>query len=70
MARHHRQQCLALSVEQTPPASEAADPETTRIDVYLEQFARVVAAHDLSHLVLLITDGYDSPQKFITVSML
>ena len=55
----------SLSVEQTPPISEAPDPETTRIDVYLDQLTRVVSAHDLSHLRDVITDGYDSKQKFI-----
>ena len=56
----------ALSIEQTPPTSAATDPETTRIDVYLAQLTRVVSAHDLSHLRSVITDGYDSKQKFIT----
>jgi hypothetical protein len=55
----------ARSVEQTPPTSEATDPERTRIDVYLDQLTRVVSAHDLSHLRDVITDGYDSKQKFI-----
>jgi hypothetical protein len=54
------------SVEQTPPTSEATDPETTRIDVYLEQLTRVVSEHDLSHLCYVITDGDDSKQKFIS----
>jgi hypothetical protein len=55
----------ALSVEQTPPTSDATAPETTRIDVYLEQLTHVVSAHDLSHLRDVITDGSDSTQKFI-----
>ena len=55
----------SLSVEQTPPTREATAPATTRIDVYLDQLARVVSAHDLSHLRDVITDGYDSKQKFI-----
>src|SRR5215510_8334088 len=55
----------SLSVEQTPPTRDATDPETTRIDVYLDQLTRVVSAHDLSHLRYVITDGYDSKQKFI-----
>ena len=53
------------SVEQTPPTSDAPDPQTTRTDVYLDQLTRVVSAHDLSHLRDVITDGYDSKQKFI-----
>ncbi|HEX9872550.1 MAG TPA: transposase [Candidatus Tectomicrobia bacterium] len=53
------------SVEQTPPTSEATAPETTRIDVYLEQLTRVISAHDLSHRRDVITDGYDSKQNFI-----
>jgi DDE superfamily endonuclease len=55
----------ALSVEQTPPTSQATDPDTTRIDVYLKQLTRVVSAHDLSNLRYVITDGYYSKQKFI-----
>jgi DDE superfamily endonuclease len=55
----------SLSVEQTPPTREATDPETTRIDLHLDQLTRVISAHDLSHLRYVITDGYDSKQKFI-----
>ncbi len=55
-----------LSVEQTPPSGENADPDTTRIDVYLDQFTRLVTAHDLSPLRYLIADGGYSNQKFVT----
>ena len=54
-----------LSVEQTPSTGEATDPETTRIDIYLEQLTRVVSEHHLSHLRYVITDGYYSKQKFL-----
>jgi len=47
-----------LSVEQTPSTGEAPEPETTRIDVYLEQLTRVVSEHHLRHLRYVITDGY------------
>jgi hypothetical protein len=53
-----------LSVEQTPPTAKTTDAEATRIDVYLEQLARVVSAHHLRHLRYVITDGYYSKQKF------
>ena len=56
----------ALRVEQTPPPSEAPDPEATRIDAYLEQVTRVVSEPDLSPLRYVITDGYYSKQKFIS----
>jgi len=55
----------ALSVEQTPPSAESADPETTRMDVYLDQLSRVVKAHDLKFLRYVITDGAYSKQKFV-----
>jgi DDE superfamily endonuclease len=54
-----------LGVEQTPPTSEATDPETTRIDVYLKQLNRVVSEHHLGPLRYVITDGYYSKQKFL-----
>jgi DDE superfamily endonuclease len=54
-----------LSAEQTPPADKATDAEATRIDVYLEQLARVVSEYHLSHLRYVITDGYYSKQKFL-----
>src|SRR5947209_19291581 len=54
-----------LSVEQTPSTGEATDPETTRMDIYLEQLTRVVSEHHLSHLRYVITDGYYSKQKFL-----
>jgi len=54
-----------LSVEQTPSTGEASDPETTRIDVYLDQLTRVVSEQHLRHLRYVITDGYYSKQKFL-----
>jgi hypothetical protein len=54
-----------LSVEQTPPTSDAINPEATRIDGSLEQLTRVVSAHDLGFLHDVVTDGYYSKQKFI-----
>jgi hypothetical protein len=56
----------ALSVEQTPPGEELSGPDATRIDAYLEQFTRLVTAHDLSPLRYLIADGGYSHQKFVT----
>jgi hypothetical protein len=35
------------------------------MDVYLDQLVRVVSEHRLSHLRYVITDGYDSKQKFL-----
>jgi hypothetical protein len=54
-----------LSVEQTPPTSEAINPEATRIDGYLEPWSRVVSAHNLGSLHYVVTDGYYSKQKFL-----
>jgi DDE superfamily endonuclease len=54
-----------LSVEQTPPSAETADPAATRMDVYLDQLSRVVKAHDLRFLRYVITDGAYSKQKFV-----
>ena len=54
-----------LSAEQTPPTDKTTASEATRIDVYLEQLARVVSEHHLRHLRYVITDGYDSKQKFL-----
>jgi hypothetical protein len=54
-----------LSVEQTPPSAETADPETTRMDVYLDQLRRVVTTHDLRFLRYIVTDGAYSKQKFV-----
>ena len=54
-----------LSVEQTPPVDKTTNSEATRIDVYLDQLARVVSAHHLRHLRYVITDGYYSKQKFL-----
>ena len=52
-----------LSVEQTPSAGEAREPETTRIAVSLEHLTRVGSEQQLSHLRSVITDGYDSKQQ-------
>jgi hypothetical protein len=54
-----------LSVEQTPPTGPAADQETTRIDIYLDQVTRVVQQHALYPLRYVVTDGYDSKQQFL-----
>jgi DDE superfamily endonuclease len=54
-----------LSAEQTPPADKTTDAAATRIDVYLDQLARVVSEHHLRHLRYVITDGYYSKQKFL-----
>ena len=69
-----------LSVEQTPPspepsasessasessASDISAPETTRMDVYLDQLRRVVRAHDLTWLRYLLMDGAYSKQNFV-----
>jgi DDE superfamily endonuclease len=56
----------ALSVEQTPPSEEHSGPDASRIDAYLDQFTRLVTAHDLSPLRDLIADGGYSHQKFVT----
>jgi hypothetical protein len=55
-----------LSVEQTPTSVEADDPETTRMDVYLDQLRRVVKAHEFTFLRYVITDGAYTKQKFVT----
>src|SRR5262249_42259556 len=54
-----------LSVEQTPPSAATADPEATRMDIYLDQLRRVVTAHDLRFLRYVVTDGAYSKQKFV-----
>jgi len=54
-----------LSVEQTPPSAETADPETTRMDVSLDQRSRVVTTHDLRFLRDVVTDGADSKQQLV-----
>jgi hypothetical protein len=55
----------ALSVEQTPPSAETAEPQTTQMDVYLDQLSRVVKAHDLRFLRYVVTAGAYSKQKFV-----
>lgn len=54
-----------LSVEQTPPSAETAEPEATRMDIYLDQRRRVVTAHDWRLLRYVVTDGAYSKQKFV-----
>jgi hypothetical protein len=54
-----------LSVEQTPPSADTSDPETTRMDVYLEQLSRVLKAHALKVLRYVITDGAYSKPKCV-----
>ena len=39
-----------LSIEQTPPSDTSAEPQATRMDVYLDQVQRVVRDHHLYHL--------------------
>jgi len=53
-----------LSVEQTPPSLEA-NPESTRIDVYLAQLRRVVTQYHLYGLHYVRTDGAYSKVKFV-----
>src|SRR6266581_284847 len=55
-----------LSVEQTPPSADTADPEATRMDIYLDQLSRVVKAHDLRFLRYVVTDGGYSKQNFVS----
>lgn len=54
-----------LSIEQTPPSDKSAEPQATRMDVYLEQVQRVVRDHHLHHLRYVIADGYYSNRKFL-----
>jgi hypothetical protein len=54
-----------LHVDQTPPATQGAGPEATRMDFYVEQLTRIVTQHDLRHLRYVITDGYYSKKKFL-----
>jgi hypothetical protein len=54
-----------LRVEQTPPSADPANPEATRMDVYLDQLSRVVQAHDLSFLRYVVSDGAYSKQNFV-----
>ena len=46
-------------------ASDISAPETTRMDVYLDQLRRVVKAHDLTWLRYLLMDGTYSKQNFV-----
>ena len=59
---HNSAYCL--SVEQTPP-SRTADPECTRINIYLEQLSRVVTQYHLQPLQDVLTDGAFSKVKCI-----
>jgi hypothetical protein len=54
-----------LSADQTPPADQTPGAEATRMDVSLDQVARVVSAQHLRHLHSVITDGSYSKQKFL-----
>jgi hypothetical protein len=54
-----------LSVEQTPPSPTPSEPETTRMDISLDQLSRVVTAQDLSFLRYVVTDGAYSKQNFV-----
>src|SRR4030095_3089803 len=53
-----------LSVEQTPPTGVGLEQETSRIDIYLDQWTRVVRQQALTPLRYVVTDGYYSKQKF------
>ena len=66
LARSHGNCAYCLSVEQTPPSDESPDPNATRMDVYLDQLARVVTVHDLRVLRYVVADGAYSKQKFVT----
>lgn len=54
-----------LSVEQTPPSPIPSEPETTRMDIYLDQLSRVVTAQDLRFLRYVVTDGAYRKQHFV-----
>ena len=47
-------------------ASDISAPETTRMDVYLDQLRRVVKAHDLTWLRYLLMDGAYSNRTLLT----
>lgn len=59
---HNSAYCL--SVEQTPPSLEA-DPESTRMAVYLAQLRQVVTQYHLPPLKYVLTDGAFSKIKFV-----
>ena len=52
-----------LSVEQTPPTSDAINAEATRIDGDLKPLSRVVSEHDWGSRHDVVTEGYDRKQK-------
>ena len=52
-------------LSRAPPSAQTADPETTRMDVSLDQLSRVVTTHDLRFLRYVVTDGAYSKQKFV-----
>lgn len=54
-----------LRVEPTPPSAETADPETTRMDISLDQCRRVVTTHDWRFLRSVVTEGASSKQQFV-----
>ena len=54
-----------LSVAQAPPSAVTADPETTRVDVSLDQRSRVVTTPDWRFLREVVTDGAYSTQQLV-----
>ena len=54
-----------LRVEQTPPIGPAADPEATRMDIYLDHVTRVVQPYALYPRRDVVTEGYYSTQQFL-----
>ena len=54
-----------LSVEQTPPSGKGPEQERSRMDISLDQLTRVVRQQALTPLRYVVTDGYDSKQKFL-----
>ena len=55
----------ALSVEQTPATAPQEAKTRTRMDHYLDQVQRVMAARDVAALKYLLTDGAYSHKPFI-----
>jgi hypothetical protein len=53
------------SADQTPPADQTPHSEATRLEVYLQQGARVVSEPQRSPLRSVITEGEDSKQPFL-----
>lgn len=60
-----RVRAYGLSVEQTPPSPETADPEATRLARSLDQLSRVMTAHALRFLRYVLMDGAYSKRHFL-----